>query len=190
MKVVVGRQLVAKMSCRPPTFELPSEEHADGPRKNRCRPQSTELRGPRPGRAGGQLRRGARAGDGRRPAGAAARPASPTPRSRRASTADVYFNELLRLQGELVKLQDWVVAPEATRSSSCSRAATRPARAASSSASRSGSTRASAASSRCRRRTSASARSGTSSATCRTCRPAARSCCSTAAGTTAPASSA
>ena len=39
------------------------------------------------------------------------------------------------------------------------------------------------------RRPSASASSGTSSATSRTCRRAARSSCSTAAGTTAPASS-
>ena len=40
-----------------------------------------------------------------------------------------YFRELFRLHGELVKLQDGC-APRATRSSSSSRAATRPARAA------------------------------------------------------------
>ena len=61
-------------------------------------------------------------------------------------------------------------APRSSRSSCCSKGATRPARAARSSASRSGSIRASAASRRCPRRTIASARSGISSATCRICR--------------------
>ena len=46
------------------------------------------------------------------------------------------FRELFRLQGELVKLQDWVVT-RSSRSSSFSRGGTRPARAASSSGSRS-----------------------------------------------------
>ncbi len=101
-----------------------------------------------------------------------------------------YFKELFRLQGELVKLQDWVAAPEAEGRRDLRRPRLRPARAASSSGSPSASTRASAASPRCRRRASASGRNGISSATSRTCRPAARSCCSTAAGTTAPASSA
>ena len=41
----------------------------------------------------------------------------------------LYFTELLRLQRELIKLQDWVVA-KSSSSSSCSKAATRPARAA------------------------------------------------------------
>ena len=40
-----------------------------------------------------------------------------------------YFKELFRLQGELVKLQDWVVH-QSSRSSSCSKAAMPPARAA------------------------------------------------------------
>ena len=53
-----------------------------------------------------------------------------------ASTIDrrTYFNELFRLQSELIKLQDWV-AHTRPRSSSCSRGATRRARAGSSSAS-------------------------------------------------------
>ena len=38
-----------------------------------------------------------------------------------------YFRELLRLQAELVKLQDWVWPPS-TRSSSCSRGVTPPAK--------------------------------------------------------------
>ena len=83
----------------------------------------------------------------------------------------VYFKELFRLQGELVKLQDWVVA-RSSRSWSCSKGATRRARGASSSASRSGSTRAFAVSPRCPRRASARGRSGTFSVTSRTCRPA------------------
>ena len=41
----------------------------------------------------------------------------------------LYFTELLRLQRELIKLQDWV-SPRSSSSSCCSRAATRPARAA------------------------------------------------------------
>ena len=46
-----------------------------------------------------------------------------------------YFKELLRLQRELVKLQDWVVATTSRRSSSCSKVAMPPARAVRSSAS-------------------------------------------------------
>ena len=101
----------------------------------------------------------------------------------------LYFKELLRLQGELVKLQDWVVAKKlkvvvifegrdaAGKGGAIKRITQRlnPARLS--------------AWWRCPRRTSASGRNGISSATSRTCRPAARSCCSTAAGTTAPASS-
>ena len=34
----------------------------------------------------------------------------PTSRRPTCSTARIYFSELFRLQGELVKLQDWVVA--------------------------------------------------------------------------------
>ena len=64
---------------------------------------------PPPRRDGRQPRRGARAGAGRRAPGPAARRASPTARRRKASSASSYFKELLRLQGELVKLQDWVV---------------------------------------------------------------------------------
>lgn len=94
----------------------------------------------------------------------------------------VYFRELLRLQGELVKLQDWVQSEK--------RAAIPPARAASSSASPSASIPASAASPHSRHRASASARNGISSATSRTSPQAAKWCCSTAAGTTAPASNA
>ena len=68
-----------------------------------------------------------------------------------------YEAELLRLQAELVALQQWVRGDRARASSSSSRAATPPARAARSSGSPSTSTRASPASSRCRRRPSASA---------------------------------
>ncbi len=84
-----------------------------------------------------------------------------------------YFRELFRLQGELVKLQDWVAA---TRQKVVILFEGRDA--------------AGKAPSPCPRPTTASARSGTSSATPRTCRPRARSCCSTGAGTTAPAWSA
>jgi polyphosphate kinase 2 (PPK2 family) len=110
-----------------------------------------------------------------------------------SGTGDVertlYFKELFRLQGELVKLQDWVqhqklkvvVLFEGRDAAGkggvikriTQRLNPRVCRVA-----------------RCRRRASASARNGISSATSRICRPAARSCCSTAAGTTAPASSA
>ncbi len=100
----------------------------------------------------------------------------------------VYFRELLRLQHELVRLQDWVqdrklrvvVLFEGRDSAGkggvikritqrlnprvCRVAALRP-------------------------RASASGRNGTSSATSLTCRPAGRSCCSTGPGTTAPGSS-
>jgi polyphosphate kinase 2 (PPK2 family) len=101
----------------------------------------------------------------------------------------VYFKELFRLQGELVKLQDWVLHQKLKvvvifegRDSAgkggvikriTQRLNPRICRVAA-----------------LRRPTSASARNGISSATPPTCRPAARSCCSTAAGTTAPASSA
>lgn len=101
----------------------------------------------------------------------------------------LYFRELLRLQGELVKLQDWVQS-EKKKVVVLFEGATPPARAASSSASPSASIPASAASRRCRRRASASARNGISSAMSRTCPQAARWCCSTAVGTIAPASSA
>ena len=102
----------------------------------------------------------------------------------------VYFRELLRLQAELIKLQDWVVRHKqkvvvvfegrdsAGKGSAIKRITQRlnprVARVVALPA------------------PSATARrpSGTSSATCRTCRRAARSCCSTAPGTTAPASSA
>ena len=101
----------------------------------------------------------------------------------------VYFKELFRLQGELVKLQDWV-QHEKKKVVVLFGGATPPARAARSSASPSASIRGYAGSPRCRRPASASGRNGISSAMCRICRPAARSCCSTAAGTTVPASSA
>ena len=100
-----------------------------------------------------------------------------------------YFKELLRLQGELVKLQDWVqhqklkvvVIFEGRDSAGkggvikriTQRLNPRICRVA-----------------RFPRPANASARNGISSATSRICRPAARSCCSTAPGTTAPASSA
>ena len=42
----------------------------------------------------------------------------------------LYFKELFRLQRELVKLQDWIVHHQGSRSSSSLKAATRPARAA------------------------------------------------------------
>ena len=101
-----------------------------------------------------------------------------------------YFSELFRLQGELVKLQDWVVATQAQgrdpvrgarrrrqgRRHQAHHAAPEPTRLH--------------AWWRCPRPTIANARSGTSSATCRTCPRPARSCSSTAAGTTAPASNA
>jgi hypothetical protein len=98
----------------------------------------------------------------------------------------VYFKELFRLQGELVKLQDWSCTKN-SRLSSCSRGATRPARAGSSSASPSASTRGSAGSPRYRLPMSANAPSGISSATWRIFRPAGKSCCSTAVGIIAPA---
>ena len=99
-----------------------------------------------------------------------------------------YFTELLRLQGELVKLQDWVATTrhrvvilfegrDAAGKGGVIKRIT------------SASTRACAGWLRCLRPTTASARSGTSSAMRRTCRQPARWCCSTAAGTTAPASS-
>ena len=64
-----------------------------------------------------------------------------------------YEAELLRLQGELVELQEWVQATGNARRRASSRAGTPPARAARSSGSPSTSTRASRASSRCRRPT-------------------------------------
>ena len=100
----------------------------------------------------------------------------------------LYFRELLRLQAELIKLQDWVVhhrekvvvlfegRDSAGKGGVIKRITQRL-------------NPASPASWRSRRPTTASAPSGTSSATCRTCPPAARSCSSTAPGTTAPASS-
>ena len=77
----------------------------------------------------------------------------------------LYFKQLFRLQGELVRLQDWGGGTKNSRWSSCSRGETPPERAASSSASRSASTRASAASPRCPLPMIASAPSGISSAT-------------------------
>ncbi len=106
-------------------------------------------------------------------------------RSERAA----YFQELFRLQGELVKLQDWV-ALNRRKVVILFEGAMPRARAASSSASPSASIRASAASQPFRRRANASAPSGTSSATWRISPQAARSSSSTAAGTTARASSA
>jgi hypothetical protein len=100
----------------------------------------------------------------------------------------VYFKELFRLQGELVKLQSWVqhhklkVVVIFEGRDSAGKGGT-------SSASPSGSTRGSAASRRCRHQVSVSARSGISSATRRICLPAVKSCCSIEAGTTVPASS-
>ena len=99
-----------------------------------------------------------------------------------------YFKELLRLQKELVRLQDWVAHHKlklivlfegrdaAGKGGVIKRVTQRL-------------------NPRHRKvvlraRASASAASGISSATRRTCRRPARSCCSTAAGTTAPASSA
>jgi hypothetical protein len=99
----------------------------------------------------------------------------------------VYFKELFRLQGELVKLQSWVqhnklkvvVIFEGRDSAGKGGVISAP---------RNGSIRASAASPRCRLRTSASAPNGISSAMFHICPPAAKSCCSIAAGTTAPVS--
>ena len=99
----------------------------------------------------------------------------------------LYFKELLRLQRELIKLQDWVVAKklklvvifEGRNSAGKGGAIKRVTQRLNPRV---------CARWRCPRRPSASAANGTSSATCRTCRPAARSCCLTAAGTTAPAS--
>jgi polyphosphate kinase 2 (PPK2 family) len=99
-----------------------------------------------------------------------------------------YFGELLRLQKELVKLQDWMVhrklkvvvlfeGRDAAGKGGVIKRVTQRLNPRSCKVVR------------CRRRPSASAPSGTSSATCRTCRQAAKWCCSTAAGTTAPASS-
>lgn len=97
----------------------------------------------------------------------------------------MYERELLRLQVELVKLQEWVRAgghrlvivfegrDAAGKGSTIKRVTEhlnpRIARIAA-----------------LPRRPNASARSGTSSATSTICRPAGRSCCSTGAGTTAP----
>jgi hypothetical protein len=101
----------------------------------------------------------------------------------------LYFRELFRLQGELVKLQDWVVQTghkvvivfegrdAAGKGGVIKRITQRL-------------NPRVAAWRRCRRPTTANARNGISSAMCRTCRRPARSCCSTAAGTTAPAWSA
>ena len=100
-----------------------------------------------------------------------------------------YFRELLRLQGELVKLQDWIQHNKLKVVVS-SKAATPLARAASSSASPSDSIRASAGSPRCPRRASANGRNGIFSATSPTFRQAEKSCCSTVLGTIVPASSA
>jgi hypothetical protein len=98
-----------------------------------------------------------------------------------------YFQQLFRLQGELVKLQDWVAA---TRQKVVILFEGRDA------AGKGGAIKritqklnpASAAWWRCRHPTTANARSGTSSVTCRTCPRRARSCCSIAAGTTVPVS--
>jgi polyphosphate kinase 2 (PPK2 family) len=91
----------------------------------------------------------------------------------------LYFKELIRLQGELVKLQNWVqhhklkvvVIFEGRDSAGKGGVIKRITQ-------------------RLNPRVCrvASAPSGISSAMCRICRPAAKSCCSTAAGTTAPAS--
>jgi len=97
-----------------------------------------------------------------------------------------YFTQLYRLQAELVKLQDWVVATgekvlilfegrdAAGKGGAIKRISQklnpRVCRVAA-----------------LRRRTTANERSGTSSAMCRTCRRPGKSYCSIAAGTTAPA---
>ena len=99
----------------------------------------------------------------------------------------LYFKELLRLQRELIKLQDWVSAKK-LKLVVIFEGRDRQARAERSNGSCSASTRASSALWRCPRRPNASAANGTSSATFLICRPAARSCCLTAAGTIAPAS--
>ena len=101
----------------------------------------------------------------------------------------LYEAELLRLQGELVQMQEWVAHERrAPRRGLRGTRRGREGRRRSSGSSRT-STPASCAPSRSPRRPSGSARSGTSSATSRTCRRPGRSCCSTAPGTTAPASS-
>ena len=89
-------------------------------------------------------------------------------------TAKEFERELVPLQEELVKLQEWV-KPRAPRSASCSRAAMPPVRAGPSSASPNGSARASSAWLRCRRRPNARNRRCTFSATSRICRRQARS---------------
>ena len=101
----------------------------------------------------------------------------------------VYFKELFRLQGELVKLQDWVqhnklkvvVIFEGRDSAGKGGAIKRITQRLNPRVCRVAALPAP---------MTASARNGIFSATSRICRPAARSCCSTAPGTTAPASSA
>src|SRR3984957_16942890 len=99
-----------------------------------------------------------------------------------------YEKELLRLQTELVYLQEWIVAG-GRRLVVLFEGATPPARAGRSSALTPTLTPAPAASSRCPRRASERARSGTSSATPSAFPRPGKSLCSTAAGTTARASS-
>lgn len=97
-----------------------------------------------------------------------------------------YFRELLRLQGELVKLQDWVMRT-GHRLVILFEGRDAAGKGGVINASPSVSTRAPVAWRRCRRRTTANAPSGIFSAISRICPPPAKWCCSTAAGITAPA---
>ena len=96
-----------------------------------------------------------------------------------------YFRQLFRMQAELVKLQDWVVASRQKVLDSVRRSRRGPARAAQSSASAKSSIRAYAGSLRCRHPMTVKEPSGTSSAMCRIFQLPAKSSCSTAAGITA-----
>jgi hypothetical protein len=90
----------------------------------------------------------------------------------------IYFRELLRLQAELIKLQDWVVHHK-EKVSSCLRGATAAGKGGVIKRITSASTRAWSAPWRCPRPRTGNARNGTSSATCRICPQRARSCSST-----------
>ena len=101
----------------------------------------------------------------------------------------VYFKELFRLQGELVKLQDWVQHNK-LQVVVIFEGRTPLARAALSSVLPNVSIRAFAVSRPCQHRTNASARSGTFNVMRHICPPVVKSSCSTVPGTTAPALSA
>lgn len=101
-----------------------------------------------------------------------------------ATQRRTYFRELLRLQGELVKLQDWVVASK-QRVVILFEVVMPQAKAVSSNALPNDSIHAYAAFPRCLHPTTANAHSGTFNATWHTCPRLAKLCCLTEAGTTA-----